>query len=366
MARIQGYRRFLASYRGLAALFLLTRAIAVVAALVAEGLILPQGQTRGAPILGSLTAWDGFFYLDIAVNGYSPDPVAGAYANVAFPPLYPALVALTSLVTPLPAGVAGIVVANAAFAVALILLVRLGVPYVGAERSFVAAGLLVVYPFASVYAMAYAESLFLMLMLATFLAAERRSRMMTGLLFALTTLCRLQGVALLLPLALIMLRQDRWRPRPSVAWLLLGPFAAGAFVLFVAWLTGDVSGFLDAQQAWGREGIGGSEVDETVTALFSPYQAALLATLLWSTYLLVFVRVDKMRAEYVLVPVSFMAAAILSGSLESVGRITMSAFPLVWILASRRSALATRVWPAVSLALFTAVALLTFSRVWVP
>ena len=41
-----------------------------------------------------------------------------------------------------------------------------------------------------------------------------------------------------------------------------------------------LTAFLDAQQAWGREGIGGAAPDSTIAAMFTPYQGALIATLL--------------------------------------------------------------------------------------
>ena len=51
-------------------------------------------------------------------------------------------------------------------------------------------------------------------------------------------------------------------------------------------------------------------------------------TLLASMFLLVFVRVDRLRPEYWLVPVLFIAAELSSGSLEAVGRITMLGLPV--------------------------------------
>jgi hypothetical protein len=259
-----------------------------------------------------------------------------------------------------------VLVSNIAFLAALVLLVRLGTPYLGRRRAAMAAGLLVIYPFASVFAMAYTESLFLFLIVAAFLAAERGHRAWAGVALALAVLCRLQGVALILPLAIIMLRQDGWRPSPSLGWLLLGPLAGLGFLAAIASITGSTTGYLDAQQAWGREGLGGAAPDGTVAAMFTPYQGALLATLLASVFLLVFVRVDRMRPEYWLVPVLFIAAELSSGSLEAVGRITMLAFPFVWILANRRSASFRRTWPLVSISLFTLIAVLQFGGYWVP
>jgi len=354
---------------GLVAIFVASRVLVIVAALVAE-LLIPRNAAidpgEGGPLLTSLTSWDGWYYLGIVRDGYQADPVAGAYSNVAFAPLYPIVVRVLALPFPGFEGLIAVLVSNVAFLAALALLVRLGTPYLGRRRASMAAGLLVIYPFASAFAMAYTESLFLLLMVAAFLAAERGHRAWAGIFLALTVLCRLQGVALLLPLLIVMLRQDGWRPRPSQAWLLLGPLAAAGFLLYIASITGSLTAFLDAQQAWGRAGIGGSAPTETLGAKFSPYLAALLLTLLGSIFLLVFVRVDRLRPEYWLVPVLFIAAELSSGSLEAVGRITMLAFPFAWILANRRSAFARRAWPPISVGLFTIVAILSFGGYWVP
>ena len=354
---------------GLVAVFIASRALVVLAAFVAE-LLIPMNPRlepgADGPILRSLTSWDGWYYLGIVRDGYLADPVSGAYSNVAFPPLYPAVVRALSWPFPGFEGIVAVLVSNVAFLVALVLLVRLGTPYLGRRRASIAAGLLVIYPFASVFAMAYTESLFLLLIVAAFLAAERGQRAWAGVALALAVLCRLQGVALILPLAVIMLRQDGWRPKPSLAWLLLGPLAGLGFLAAVASITGSTTGYLDAQQAWGREGIGGASGEGTLAAMFTPYHAALLVTLLASVFLLVFVRVDRMRPEYWLVPVLFIAAELSSGSLEAVGRITMLAFPFVWILANRRSPLVRRTWPLVSVGLFTLIAVLQFGGYWVP
>jgi hypothetical protein len=354
---------------GLLALFVASRLLIVIAAFVAEALI-PRNPLldpgADGPILRSLTSWDGWYYLGIVRDGYQADPVSGAYSNIAFPPLYPMLVRLLSFPMKGSEGIVAILVSNVAFLIALGLLVRLGTPYLGRRRATMAAGLLVIYPFASVFAMAYTESLFLLLMVASFLAAERRHRAWAGIFLALTVLCRLQGIALILPLGIVMLRQDGWRPHASLGWLLLGPLAGAAFLGYIATITGTPTAFLDAQQAWGREGIGGAPAGTTIGAMFSPYQAALVAILAASTFLLVFVRVDRLRPEYWLVPVLFIAAELSSGSLEAVGRITMLAFPFVWILANRRSIFARRAWPAVSVGLFAIIAVLQFGGYWVP
>ncbi len=355
--------------RGIVVSFVVSRLLILVAAFVAEGLIprnpaLTSGDT--SPILRSLTSWDGWYYLGIVREGYHIEPVSGDYRDVAFLPLFPIIVRVLSAPWPQLAGVVSIVVANVAFLLALGLLARLGEPYLGRRRARLAASLLALYPFASAFAMAYTESVFLLVMVAAFLAAEQGRPRRAGLFLALAALARFQGIVLILPIWLILLRQAGWRPRWSHAWLLLGPAAGAGFLLYVGWLSGSLTAFLDAQQAWGRAGVGGSAPGQTIAARFSPYQAALVVTLCWSVFMLVWVRRDRMRPEYWLIPVLFMAAEISSGSLEAVGRVTMLAFPYVWLLAARRSTLARRGWPVLSAGLFTLVATLSFAGYWVP
>jgi Gpi18-like mannosyltransferase len=254
---------------GIVAMFIASRFLLVVAAVVAETLI-PRNAALipgdSAPILTSLTSWDAWYYLGIAREGYHLDPVAGEYRDIAFAPLYPLIVRVLSAPWPAFTGLVAVVFSNVTFLAALGLLARLGTPYLGRRRAGLAAGLLAIYPFASAFGMAYTESLFLLCMVAAFLAAERRRRTWAGIFLALAVLSRLQGVGLILPLWVLMLRQDGWRLRGSQLWLLLGPIAVVGFVAYVGWLTGSATGFLDAQRAWGRTGIGSSAPTETIAA----------------------------------------------------------------------------------------------------
>jgi hypothetical protein len=354
---------------GIVAMFVASRFLLIVAAVIAETLIIRNPALipgDSGPILASLTSWDGWYYLGIAREGYHLDPVAGDYRDVAFTPLYPLIVRVLSAPWPAFTGLVAVVFSNVTFLAALGLLARLGTPYLGRRRAALAAGLLAIYPFASAFGMAYTESLFLLCMVAAFLAAERHHRTWAGIFLALAVLSRLQGVGLILPLWVLMLRQDGWHVRASQLWLLLGPLAAVGFVAYIGWLTGSATGFLDAQRAWGRTGIGSSAPTETIAAKFSPYLGALVLTMIWSVALLIFRRVDRLRLEYFLVPVVFIVAELSSGSLEAVGRITMVAFPYAWILANRRSLFARRAWPVISAGLFVVIAILSFGGYWVP
>jgi hypothetical protein len=356
--------------RRIVSAFLVSRLLVLVAAVIAEGFIIRNSALTGGadgPILRSLTSWDGWYYLGIVRDGYHATPVSGAYRDVAFLPLFPLIVRILSAPWPAFAGLVAVIVANVASLVSLGLLRRLGELHLGRHRASVAASLMAIYPFGWAFAMAYTESLFLALTVGAFLAAERRHRVLAGVLLGLATLCRFQGLVLVLPLAILMARQDGWRLRASLAWLALGPAALLGFMVYIGSVTGSPTAYLDAQLAWGRAGIGGAAAaGGSIAAQFSAYQAALLVVLCAAIFPLVFVRRDRLRWEYVLIPVLYVAAEMASGSLEAVGRVTMLAFPYAWILANRRGFVMRAWWPAVSAALFTALAILAFGGYWVP
>jgi hypothetical protein len=349
--------------------FIASRVVMIFAAVVAESIV-PPGRSLepgdGAPLLASLTSWDGWFYLGIARDGYHAGAIRGPYHDTAFAPLYPFAIRILSAPWPAFAGLVSVVLSNIAFLAALGLLTTLGAIHLERVKAARAAALLAIYPFAFVFGMAYTESLFLLLMVGAFLAAERRHRALAGILFALAVLTRLPGIVLILPLGVLMARQDGWRPRPSQAWLLIGAVAAAAFVLYVGSVTGSLTGYLDALKAWAKAGPGSAPASQTLAAAFSLEQLALLAALLGSIFLLVFSRVDQIRIEYLLIPIVVIVLVLFSGTLESVGRYTMLAFPLVWIAANRGSWLGRRVWPGISVALFASFAVLSFSLYWVP
>src|SRR5262249_38755069 len=159
------------------------------------GLARNAALTSGDPgfLLRPLTSWDGWWYLGIARDGYHLATLQGAYHDYAFLPLFPALVRSLSIATPAADGLIAVLTSNALFAVALGLLFVLGRTHLGAERAAIACFLLAVSPFSFVFSMAYGESLFLVLALGAFVAAERDRRTVAGVLLALAALCRLQG-----------------------------------------------------------------------------------------------------------------------------------------------------------------------------
>jgi hypothetical protein len=56
----------------------------------------------------------------------------------------------------------------------------------------------------------------------------------------------------------------------------------------------------------------------------------------------------------------------LSGSIQSIGRLLLPAFPYDWILAGRRGFIGRTVWPVLSGALLFGISVLMFSGWFVP
>ena len=323
-----------------------------------------------APILRSLTTWDGVWFLEIARDGYHLEPRPGtAYLDYAFFPLYPAVVRFLSLATPGFLALIAVALNWALFAAALVLLVKLAERHIGERRAIRASALLAVFPFSFVYSMAYSEPLTLFLVVLAFLAAERGHAWRTGMTFALASLARAQGAFYLVPLALA----SRLRGPDRKRWIALGlgPLATLSYLAWVAWFTGHPNGYFASYAAWGRNAGGAAagaagSVGQAMSGPLAYYFASLMVCLVVAVGLFVFVRTDRIPLAYAAIPAISLVMLLVSGSLEAIGRVVLLAFPYSWILASRQH-IAWRVgWPVVSVVLLAFFSMLTFAGWWIP
>lgn len=185
-----------------------------------------------------LSVWQRFdtnWYLKIAREGY-----ADAASTVYFP-LYPLLIRLASAVVG-NAMLAALIVSNLALIGALALLYRLSAALVGAQSARRALAYWLLFPTAFFLSAAYTESLFLFFTLAAFDFARRDKWLFAALFGALAAWTRLQGVLLVVPLALLCFKfqVSRFEVRGSTSqvhvsrfmFLLLIPFATAAFLAF--------------------------------------------------------------------------------------------------------------------------------------
>jgi hypothetical protein len=216
------------------------------------GVTTPYGPA-GDALAASFARWDSVWYLAIANDGYAGDDPRRA----AFFPLYPLLVRSVDTVVRDPI-VAGVLVSVACFAAALVLLHRLTALELGAPAARMAVWALALYPGALFFSMVYSEALFLALSVGAVYAGRTGRWAWAGAAGALAAATRSAGVLLLVPLALLWLRQPgggRRRLRDA-AWLLLVPAGLAAFSLALAIGRGDALAPMDAQETWYRSFAG--------------------------------------------------------------------------------------------------------------
>jgi hypothetical protein len=357
------------------AVFIATRLVLVLLALFVD-VSLPLDYDRPAyshtPVLESLTGEDAVYYLGIAAEGYHLQPIKENHLDWAFFPLYPLVVRLASIVFLGNVAVAGVVVANLALLAALAALYRLSVRYMDSETALRAVAYLTIAPGAVAFGMAYTDSLFLLLAIGAFMAAERRQWLLMGVLYALATLTRPPGVLLGIPLAFFAIpaiRARNWFPALA---LVLGPLALVGFCAYLGLLTGDFLATFHAQAAWNIEpaiplgGGGGGASGGSANPGIAPLPILLIATLVAYTFLFVYFRVDRIPLPYVALSVVSLLTLVGSLRLQSVARYLAVAWPFSWVLANRRAGWFVAAWPIFSMGLFVVHAVLNFTQALAP
>jgi hypothetical protein len=185
----------------------LTRRTALWQASDPHLLTLKLGSVGNVLAAGSVR-WDSLHYLAVAEHGYD------RASNTVFFPLYPLLIHVFAWVTRSDV-VAGILVSAAAFALALVLLHRLASQELGRRAADATVLLLAFSPFSLFFTAVYTESLFLALCLGAFLLARRGLWGWASAAAAAATLTHIEGVLLIVPLAIFYWQDQREAFRPG-------------------------------------------------------------------------------------------------------------------------------------------------------
>lgn len=364
----------------------LSRAVVLVAGVVASlAFGEPRlGVDRAVPgWLAVLGGWDTSWYLDIAQHGYDhyTDLAGAVYTNLPFFPLVPVVmkVGMALHVNPF---VFALVVNNLAFLGALVGLRRLTAERFGERRADVATWAVALFP-PTVYAsMAYTEAITLALAVTAGYLAHRGRIGWAASVAGVAALSRPPGVLVALLVALIAFQ----RPGPRAARLRRAALALvpAALVLgaFLAWmqLTRDAWNLpFVAQEAWKRGPLVIGvitylpvEVGDSIRALgrgdfyhwWVPVWRQAIFVALYAWLLVRLYRAEGWRSPWVVYTVATFALPLASGSLTSISRFGLMAFPLAWAGAAwleeggeRR----LRLWAWVGIAL---LAVLTLEMLW--
>lgn len=201
-----------------------------------------------------VTAWERFdalWFLRIATAGYTDGD-----GSAAFFPLYPMFIRVVSPVLGGHPLAAGILISNAAFLGALIVLYFLTSSEFDERTARRTVLYLAIFPTAYFLLAPYSESLFLLLVVSSLWAARRGKWALAGLTGALAAATRNVGVLLILPLAVEAFLQHRERGDPLVPRLVWsGAAAVGTIVYLGFWqgFGGDALAPLHQQATWQRE-----------------------------------------------------------------------------------------------------------------
>lgn len=327
--------------------YLVSRVCVIAGAAIVAAEEVAEGNRLGVPppdnavglILQVLTSWDGAWYYRIIRLGYPTDiPADVTYempeARAAFFPVYPMLVRAFDTVLPGGDVLAGVVLN--------FLLGALGVYLVGLitrrlyddRTAYRAMLLMIFFPGSMALSLAYSEAILIVLAAGCLLALLREQWLLAGVLAAIGTATRPNGVALAaacVVAAFLAIRRDRdWSALVAPALAPLG------FVAFQVWLhqhTGEWAWFRVQTEAWDEgASFGWTAVQNTFEAFLHPLASPtdiLTAVTVVATVGLLYVaykeRLPWPMVAYVLVVLALM---VLPATVTARPRFLFTAFPL--------------------------------------
>ncbi|MFN8539744.1 MAG: mannosyltransferase family protein [Thermomicrobiales bacterium] len=194
--------------------------------------------------------WDGHWYALVVLKGYGYHE-----AVTAFFPLYPALLGVGNWLLDGQIELAGVLISNIAFLGALFLLYQLLI--IDFDRAVVRRALLYIalFPTAYYFSAVYSESLFLLVSVGCLLAARRDRWWIAGALGFLAALTRSHGILLVIPLALLFVKQQGWHPlrwRRNPVPIALVPGGLMVYFIYLGRIWNDPLITLQAQKGWDR------------------------------------------------------------------------------------------------------------------
>ncbi|EGX60166.1 integral membrane protein [Streptomyces zinciresistens K42] len=313
----------------------------------------------GAQPWDVLATWDGWWYQQIAANGYDPAlvPIPGATGMItlegnsaAFFPLYPATMRLVSDVTGLGLYGSGLLVSVVASFAAALGVHAVAARFGGPRAGLAAAGLWAVWPGSGTEWSGYSESLYVALAVWACHAVMNDRWLTAGVLTFTAGLSRPTSVALIAALTVAALRRLHRRDddvgRPLTA-ILVAPLGLAGYLLYVGERMGDLTGYFKLQKgAWARSFDFGAQTLDVFTSvavgrtdyLFPFPVEDFIGVLVVLLGLLLIPLLIRLRPPSVLIVYTLCTFVLVLGSQQifgNVSRYLLPAFPLFLPLAVR-------------------------------
>jgi hypothetical protein len=296
-------------------------------------------------ILQVLTSWDGRWYFEI-IRGWYPTSIPPdvtyemAEARAAFFPVYPMIVRTLDPV--LPGGdVFAALFVNLVFGVLAIWLIGLLARELFDEQIAYRAMLLTLFfPGSFVLSFAYSEAVLIAVAAGCLLALVRHQWVAAGLLAAIGTACRPNGLALVaacVVAAFLAIRERRdWR---SLVAVVLSPIGFVAFQLYLYDRTGEWAWFRVQTEAWDEgTSFGLTAIRNTLEAfirpLSSPTDIITAVSVIVSVIMLVILWKRRLPAPLVAYVLVVFALMILPATVTARPRFIFTAFPVFIAIAA--------------------------------
>jgi hypothetical protein len=230
--RLQRVREDRAVRSALVVFLSLRVGLSLLAAIVVTARPLPQGAHEGyvsslglRPVsnpaeellLEVWQRWDVLHYQRIAAQGYTDDQ------SSAFPPLLPTLMRLLGTALGENYLLAGVLVSNVAFCLALVCFYKLTEQDCGEAVARRAMLYLSIFPTAFFFLVPYTESVFFLMVMLFFYAVSRRRWAVASVAAGLASFTRIQGLVLIVPLTYEWLRHTEFDGRRAGRLALLIP-----------------------------------------------------------------------------------------------------------------------------------------------
>ncbi|MFG2867870.1 hypothetical protein [Streptomyces sp. NPDC048338] len=316
------------------------------------------------------TSWDSDWYIRIAANGYGRTlywPDGGAQSDLAFFPLYPALVRAVTTVLPVTGGTAGLLLSWLAAGAAAWGVYLVGERLHGRRTAVFLVLLWGLLPHSIVLSMAYTEPVMTAFAAWSLHLLLARRWLAAGVLAMLAGLSRPSGIAVAAAV-LAAVAHELWRGRGRVVWRVwaaaaLAPAGWLSYLLWVGSRRGDLlGGYFAVQSGWtSRFDLGAGSLRFVRDLLRGPTQFGFVAALvLTAAGVLLFALLALVERPplpvLVYTGVLVLIAVGGSGFFESKPRFLLPAFPLLLPLAGAM----TKARPRAAIVVIAALAGLSF------
>jgi Gpi18-like mannosyltransferase len=367
------FARFLVSWQEVIGLFVISRA-GVYGAGYLSSLAIEKGQwfsyEMPTHFLSLFFKWDSFWYQEVVQLGYyfSPDKAS----NIAFFPLYPMVVKLSSFFIGSPR-TNGFLLSNVFALLAVIYLVKLvRLEYRDEKIAARSALYLLIFPGSLFLSYFYAESLFLFLTIAAFYCSRRKRWVAASLFGSLAALTRVMGVLVVIPLLTEYLRprveSGKLRLnsiKPEAFSFLLVPLGLLSFMGYCLVRFGHPLVFLRAHGAWQAVASSPLETLASISLLPPPYRLIYVAFIVFAVVMFFIFYFKRLRPSYIVYAGLLLLTLLSAGILESVPRQLSVVFPLfIGMALLGKNKLAHHFFVLASVVLLTFFSILSANGYW--